>query len=97
MIRRSISLCSLVTDNRLLDIDNPSRYIEPMKTLRGVKYLRDAAGRRTAVVIDLRHNRALWEDFVDVATARSRAREPRESLAAVRTRLVRAGRLKRSA
>lgn len=68
-----------------------------MKTLRGVKYLRDAAGRHTAVVIDLRRNRALWEDFLDVATARSRANEPRESLASVRTRLVRAGRLKRSA
>jgi hypothetical protein len=68
-----------------------------MKTLRGVKYVRDAKGRRTAVVIDLKQNKALWEDFVDVATARSRAREPRESLAAVRGRLTRAGRLKRSA
>ena len=64
--------------------------------LRGVKYICDAAGRRTGVVIDLRHNRALWEDFVDAATARSRAREPREPLVAVRTRLVRAGRLQRS-
>jgi hypothetical protein len=68
-----------------------------MKTLRGVKYVRDAKGRRTAVVIDLRRNGALWEDFVDVATARSRVREPRESLTAVRTRLMRAGRLRRSA
>jgi len=62
-----------------------------------VKYLRDAAGHRTAVVIDLRRNRTLWTDFVDIATARSRAREPRESLATVRSRLVRAGRPKRSA
>jgi hypothetical protein len=68
-----------------------------MKNLRGVKYLRDAKGRETAVVIDLRRNRALWEDFVDVATARKRVHEPRESLATVRRRLVRAGRLKRSA
>ena len=68
-----------------------------MKTLRGVKYLRDAKGRQTAVVIDLRRNRALWEDFVDVAIARGRAAEPKESLAAVRARLTRAGRLKRSA
>lgn len=68
-----------------------------MKTLRGVKYVRDAKGRRTAVVIDLRRNGALWEDFMDVATARRRAREPRESLTAVRARLTRAGRLKRSA
>jgi hypothetical protein len=68
-----------------------------MKKLRGVKYLSDSKGRRTAVVIDLRQNRALWEDFVDVATARSRAGEPHVSLATVRRRLVRAGRLKRSA
>ena len=68
-----------------------------MKTLPGVKYLRDANGRRTAVVIDLRRHRALWEDFADVALARSRAGEAKESLAAVRARFTRAGRLKRSA
>lgn len=68
-----------------------------MKTLRGVKYLRDAAGRRTAVVIDLRRHSSLWEDFADVALAKQRAREPKESLATVRARLARAGRLKRSA
>ena len=68
-----------------------------MKKLRGVKYLRDAKGRETAVVIDLRRNRALWEDFADVALARGRADEPTESLTAVRSRLVKAGRLTRSA
>ena len=68
-----------------------------MKTLRGVKYLRDASGRRTAVVIDLRRHRALWVDFADVSLAKQRAREPKESLAAVRARLARAGRLKQSA
>ena len=67
-----------------------------MKTLLGVKYLRDAKGRQTAVVIDLRRNRALWEDFADVAIARGRSGEPKESLTAVRARLTRAGRLKRS-
>ncbi|MBA4073198.1 MAG: hypothetical protein C0497_15460 [Gemmatimonas sp.] len=68
-----------------------------MKTLRGVKYLHNAAGDRTAVVIDLRRHRGLWEDFVDVALAKERAVEPTESLAAVRARLRRTGRLKRSA
>jgi hypothetical protein len=67
-----------------------------MKLLRGVKFLRDASGRQTAVVIDLRRHRSLWEDFADVALARQRAREPKESIATVRARLVRAGRLKRS-
>ena len=68
-----------------------------MKTVPGVKVLRDARGRETAVVIDLRRHRALWEDFADVALARSRAKEPTESIAAVRARLRRAGRLSRSA
>jgi len=60
-----------------------------MKTLPGVKYLPDANGRRTAVVIDLRRHRALWEDFADLAMARARAREATEPLIAVKTRLTR--------
>ena len=55
--------------------------------LRGVQFLVDDGGRRTAVLIDLKKNARLWEDFYDVALARSRAGEPRESLDAVRRRL----------
>jgi len=47
----------------------------------------DSKGRKTAAVIDLRRHRKLWEDFYDTALAQSRAREPRESLAAVKRRL----------
>lgn len=68
-----------------------------MKPVAGVRFLFDARGRETAVVIDLKRHRALWEDFADVALAKSRVREPKESVAAVRARLVRAGRLPRSA
>lgn len=68
-----------------------------MSPLKGVKFLRDKRGEKMAVVIDLRKNRALWEDFIDVAVAKARAREPRERLDTVRQRLERAGRLKRSA
>ena len=68
-----------------------------MKTLRGVRFLHNAAGDRTAVLIDLRRHRALWQDFVDVAIAKERATEPTESLATVRARLQRTGRVKRSA
>lgn len=60
-----------------------------------VKFVRDARGRHTAVIIDLRRHRALWELFADAALAKSRARERKESLTAVRARLVRAGRLMR--
>jgi hypothetical protein len=55
--------------------------------MRGVQYLVDDEGERTAVVIDLKKNAQLWEDFYDVALAKSRAKEPRESLASVRRRL----------
>ncbi len=55
--------------------------------MRGVQYLVDDEGERTAVVIDLKKNAQLWEDFYDVAIAKSRAKEPRESLESVRRRL----------
>lgn len=65
--------------------------------MRGVKFLVDKSGRKTAVILDLRKNAALWEDVYDSALARSRAREPRETLASVRRRLQRNGKLNRSA
>lgn len=47
-----------------------------VSSIRGLKYLVDAKGRRTAVQIDLRANRAFWEDILDVAVARQRASAP---------------------
>ena len=55
--------------------------------MRGVRFLVDDEGQKTAVVIDLKKNAQLWEDFYDVALAKSRAKEPRESLERVRRRL----------
>jgi hypothetical protein len=55
--------------------------------MRGVQYLVDDDGQRTAVLIDLKKNAQLWEDFFDVAVAKSRAKEPRESLASLNRRL----------
>ena len=57
--------------------------------MRGVQFLVDGEGRKTAVLIDLKKNAQLWEDFYDVALARSRAKEPRESLESVKRRLLR--------
>ncbi len=62
--------------------------------MRGVKYLYNAKGKRTAVLIDLERSAALWEDLLDVAVARVREKEPTESWTAVRRRLERTGRLK---
>jgi hypothetical protein len=53
----------------------------------GVQFLVDEDGEKTAVVIDLRKNSELWEDFYDRALARLRRREPREPLAQVKARL----------
>ena len=55
--------------------------------MRGVQFLVDDEGEKTAVLIDLKKNAQLWEDFYDVAFAKSREREPRESLQSVKRRL----------
>ena len=48
--------------------------------VRGVRFLVDDAGRKTAVQIDLKKQARLWEDFYDRALAEQRASEPRERL-----------------
>ena len=65
--------------------------------MKGVQFVIDERGQKTAVVIDLRRHADVWEDFVDVAVAKGRQNEPRESLAAVKRRLRRAGKLLRDA
>ncbi len=55
--------------------------------MKGVQFLLDERGNKSAVLIDLKKNRELWEDLYDRAVARSREREPRESLDSVKTRL----------
>ena len=65
--------------------------------MKGVQFVVDERGQKTAVVIDLRRHANVREDFVDVAVAKSRQNEPRESVAAVKRRLQRAGKLRRDA
>ncbi|MBM3748367.1 MAG: hypothetical protein FJW34_21495 [Acidobacteria bacterium] len=55
--------------------------------MKGVQYVVDDGGQRTAVVIDLRKHAELWEDFYDRAVAESRRDEPRESLESVKAKL----------
>jgi hypothetical protein len=57
--------------------------------MNGIRFLIDERGRKTAVVIDLKKNAELWEDFYDRALAHRRSREPRESLESVKERLKR--------
>ena len=63
--------------------------------VRGVQFLVDETGQKTAVLIDLKKNSALWEDIYDAALARARETEPRESLQEVEARLQQAGKLPR--
>lgn len=65
--------------------------------MKGVQFVVDERGEKTAVVIDLKRHAAVWEDFFDVAVAKRRQDEPRESLAAVKRRLRHAGKLRRDA
>lgn len=61
--------------------------------MKGVQFVFDGKGRRTGVFIDLVKNPELWEDVFDLALIRSRAKEPRSSLAEVRKKLVKAGKV----
>jgi len=56
--------------------------------VRGIQFVVDSSGRKTAVQIDLREQRRLWEDFYDRALAKQRASEPRESLETVKKRVL---------
>ena len=57
--------------------------------MSGVQYIVDKRGKPTAVVIDLRKHRKLWEDFYDRSLSEARRNEPRESLESVKARLTR--------
>jgi len=56
--------------------------------VKGVQFVVDNSGRKTAVQIDLKKQGRLWEDFYDRALAKQRASEPRESLESVRKRVL---------
>ena len=55
--------------------------------MKGVKYVVDDKGEKTAVIIDLKKYGVLWEDFQDTMIARLRANEPRETFESVKKRL----------
>ena len=62
--------------------------------MRGIDFVTNKRGQKTAVLIDLNRHGQLWEDFYDSVVARNRVREPRESLDAVKDRLRRLGKLR---
>lgn len=61
--------------------------------MKGIQFVTDETGRKTAVLIDLRKYGELWEDIYDSLLARQRAEEPRETLESVKKRLQKQGKL----
>ena len=61
--------------------------------MKGIQYVIDENGEKTAVVIDLHKHGELWEDVYDLLVAKKRESEPRESLKGVKQRLRRRGKL----
>ena len=64
------------------------------KPMKGVQYLFNAKGQPQAVLIDLKKNRRLWEDFYDLMILEKRKREPRISWENVKARLRKSGKNK---
>jgi hypothetical protein len=56
--------------------------------MKGVQFVVNERGVKTAAVINLKDHSELWEDFYDSTIARSRKDEPRESLESVKKRLA---------
>lgn len=59
----------------------------------GVQFFVDEKGEKKSVLLDLRKHRGVWEDIYDTLIAKSRAKEPRESLAEVKKLLKQRGKL----
>ena len=59
--------------------------------MKGVQFLVDEHGTKTAAVINLKHYSELWEDFYDSAVARERENEPRETLESIQNRFAARG------
>lgn len=62
--------------------------------MKGVQYFFDEQGEPKAVLIDVRKNPELWEDFRDFLTIRERRDEPTVSFEEVDRRLKKLGKLK---
>lgn len=61
--------------------------------MQGIKYVTNEEGRRVAVQIDLKKYGEILEDFFDVLIAKKRESEARESIASVKARLMKKGKL----
>lgn len=59
----------------------------------GIQYIVTEQGDKTAVLIDLKKYKSIWEDFYDLLVAKSRENESRVSLQDVKDKLIKQGKL----
>ena len=69
------------------------RIVSERCEVKGIQYVVDENGNRTAVVIDLAEHGELWEDLYDAYLANERASEPVEPFDDVINRLRGQGKL----
>ena len=62
--------------------------------MEGVRFIVNAQGKKTEVLLNLKKHGALWQDVYDQLLAEKRKHEPRETLSSVRARLKRQGKLR---
>ncbi len=62
--------------------------------LRGIQFVVNEHGEATAVQIDLKRHKNLWEDIYDSLLALERSEEPRESIEDVKKILIEQGKLR---
>ena len=62
--------------------------------MTGIQFITDESGHKTAVVINLKRHRALWEDIQDVLVSQSRKREKSIPLEKVKADLIRRRKLR---
>jgi len=61
--------------------------------MKGVEYFFDEQGEPKAVLVDLRENGDLWEDFMDLVECEKRRNDPRVSKEEVEKRLRKLGKI----
>jgi hypothetical protein len=71
-----------------------SRFIILGESMKGIQFVSNDRGQKVAVQINLQKYGEIWEDFYDSLIARSRAKEPRESLESVKKSLIKQGKLR---
>lgn len=61
--------------------------------MEGIQYIVTDKGEKSAVLIDLKLYKSVWEDFYDVLLAKSRENELRESFTSVKEKLINSGKI----